>query len=38
MLGRGAVQLSQKHIRYKNMEWEFHAPTHIHSTKTYTVM
>ena len=35
MLGRGA---STKTRQIQNMELEFHAPTHIHSTKTYTVM
>ena len=38
MLGRGAVPVPQKTRQIQNMEWEFHAPTHIHSSKTYTVM
>ena len=29
---------STKTPQIQNMEWEFYSPTHIHSTKTYTVM
>ena len=30
--------ISKKHVRYETWNVKSHAPTHIHSTNTYTVM